>query len=122
MAQYEVLRKSRDLDRVFQHGRWRRAGAVSVGVLRGEEDRAARVAFVAGRGIGNAVKRNRARRRLREALRTVSLELAAGADIVLLARGDTGEVAFAQLQAEIRDALLRLHGAIEGAPARDGAP
>lgn len=108
MVRYGRLRKRRDLDRVFQHGRWLRTGPVSIGLAPRDDTDEARVAFAAGRNLGTAVRRNRSRRRLREALRTSSLALAPGYDIVLLARESTAEVRFARLQSAVCDALVRL--------------
>lgn len=45
-----------------------------------------RVGVAAGRSIGNAVERNRAKRRLREAIRPLLAGIANGQDILLLAR------------------------------------
>ena len=45
------------------------------------------VAFVAGRKVGGAVARNRARRILRAAWRELASEVAEGHDIALVARG-----------------------------------
>ncbi len=61
--------------------------------------------MVAGRRIGTAVRRNRARRRMREALRGILPEIREGADIVLAARNETAEIDFSALQGAIRNAL-----------------
>ena len=69
-----------------------------------------RVGYTASRKVGNAVIRNRARRRLREAIR---LSLAGrtpdcaepGTDIVVIARHDTAEIAFARLRDGLAQAL-----------------
>jgi ribonuclease P protein component len=45
-----------------------------------------RYAFTAGRRIGGAVQRNRAKRLLREAIRQLDPELRPGHDIILIAR------------------------------------
>jgi ribonuclease P protein component len=61
--------------------------------------------MVAGRRIGTAVRRNRARRRMREALRGILPEIGNGADVVLAARNETAEIDFSTLQSAIRGAL-----------------
>lgn len=119
MADYESLRSTRDLDRVFQSGRWSRSGPVSVGTSPRGDERAARVCFVAGRAIGKSVRRNRARRRMREALRIMPVKLRPGADIVLLARPATAEAPFADLSSAIRRCLQALDLVEEASGARD---
>ncbi len=105
MAGMETLRRQRDIDRVFHDGRWRRMPAVAVGVhMRGDAE-ATRVAFVAGRRVGSAVRRNRARRRLREAWRLMADRVRPGADVVLVARDRTADEDFRRLQAQIHEAL-----------------
>ncbi len=54
-----------------------------------------RVGFVVGRKVGGAVRRNRARRRLREALREVPLEQ--GSDYVIVASASVADAPFASL-------------------------
>lgn len=67
-----------------------------------------RVGFTASKKIGNAVARNRAKRRLR-ALARLSLgeAPAPGWDLVLIARAETGRCAFATLRAEFEQALTK---------------
>ncbi len=64
------------------------------------------VGFTATKKIGNAVARNRARRRLKEAAR---LELAAinltGVELVLICRQDTASLPFTQLRDGLRSAV-----------------
>ena len=100
-----TIRRARDLDRVFSEGHWRRLRPVAVGILHRGDAEQTRYAFVAGRRVGTAVRRNRARRRMREVIRTMMPEIAPGADIVLAARQETGEVDFRLLQSAIRQAL-----------------
>jgi len=100
-----TLRRQSDLDRVFQSGAWQRRPEVAVGcVLRDDTDEP-RVAFVAGRRVGKAVRRNRARRRLREAYRLMAGRVRAGADIVLVAREATCDADFRRLQLSLESAL-----------------
>jgi ribonuclease P protein component len=63
-------------------------------------------AFVAGRRVGGAVDRNRARRVLRAAWRELASGVRDGYDIVLVARQSIGGARSTDLVAEV-DALLR---------------
>lgn len=68
-----------------------------------------RVGFTATRKLGNAVVRNRTRRRLKEAARLVLAERPlAGFDLVLIGRPETRRLPFARLRAELAQALDRL--------------
>ncbi len=60
-----------------------------------------RVGVTAGRRIGGAVRRNRAKRRLREALRQLEGRLCAPGDLVLVARPPAGTAPFGALVAEM---------------------
>lgn len=102
-----TLRRQSDLDRVFRAGAWQRRPEVAVGSFRRDDDDPARVAFVAGRRIGRAVRRNRARRRLRAAYRLLADRVSPGVDLVLVARDRTCEVDFRRLQTSLESALGR---------------
>ncbi|MGF1609963.1 MAG: ribonuclease P protein component [Kiloniellales bacterium] len=70
---------------------------------------AIRVGFTASRKVGNAVARNRARRRLRAACSEVMPEMGqAGYDYVLIARNETLRRPYPQLLDDLRTALARL--------------
>jgi ribonuclease P protein component len=68
----------------------------------------ARLGFTVTKKIGNAVVRNRTRRRLKEAARLVLAEGGlAGVDLVLVGREATRKRSFAVLQEDLRRALAR---------------
>lgn len=71
-----------------------------------------RVGFTCSRKVGNAVARNRAKRRLREAARAVLPHHGRpGWDYVLIGRRDaTASRPFELLKADLEKALARLHG------------
>ena len=69
-----------------------------------------RLGFTCSKKIGNAVIRNRAKRRLRETARLVLPETAQnGFDYVLIGRMATATRKFADLQKDLASALKRLH-------------
>jgi len=64
--------------------------------------RGTRCGFVVGKRVGNAVERNRARRRVREAVRIVYDHLALGWDLVFIVRSNAAAtVEFSQIQSEV---------------------
>ncbi|WP_335645180.1 ribonuclease P protein component [Azospirillum humicireducens] len=68
-----------------------------------------RLGLTASRKVGNAVVRNRARRRLREAARQIlPIHAAPGHDFVLVARGDTAERPWTDLLGDLKAGLKRL--------------
>jgi ribonuclease P protein component len=80
-----------------------------------------RLGLTASRKVGNAVARNRARRRLREVARRLLPEGARpGYDLVLIARGETLLRPFAELVDDLAKALKRLGIAADEKPAAGG--
>ncbi len=98
--------------------KWAAPGLVLQARVRGERDRPApgraappdiRVGFTASRKVGGAVIRNRARRRLRQAVRQVMPDHAApGQDYVVIARATTVRRRFSDLVNDLEMALKRL--------------
>jgi ribonuclease P protein component len=80
-----------------------------------------RVGFTVTKKVGNAVVRNRAKRRLREAARALLGEAAPpGWDLVLIGRDATGSRPFAELLGDLRSALRQ--AGVSLPPRREGAP
>jgi ribonuclease P protein component len=77
--------------------------------LAGAHAEGRRVGFTASKKVGNAVARNRAKRRLRAAVSQVMAEHAASAhDYVVIARQETVDRAYRSLVQELETALKRL--------------
>ena len=81
-----------------------------------EDAEIARFGFTATKGLGGAVVRNRARRRLKEAVRVAGPSRAmAGYDYVLIAREGTVQRRFTELIKDLERALAKVH---EPSPAK----
>ena len=77
---------------------------------------AIRVGFTVSRQVGNAVERNRVRRRLREIIRLGgNAKLRAGHDYVLIGRRAALQLPFADMMRDLDAALRRVHATIRAA-------
>ena len=81
-----------------------------------------RIGYTASKKIGNAVCRNRAKRRLR-ALAALALVPASrpNTDYVLIARQKILRAGFSQLEAELRSAMLSVHKKLDNPPQKKPA-
>jgi ribonuclease P protein component len=104
----EGLTRRADFLRAAQARRQGTPGFLLQARRRGDDSPAARVGFTCSKKIGNAVARNRARRRLREAARRVLPPALAGWDIVLIGRPATVDRAFPALVEDLSAAIRRL--------------
>lgn len=91
------LSKATDFERVRREGKSYAHPLIVLIVKRNELDHT-RLAVAAGRSLGNAVLRNRAKRRLREAIRPLLPRLEPGWDAVVLARRPLSQASFQDLQ------------------------
>ena len=106
------LKRRPDFLRAGRGPRAATPGFVLQGADRDDGDPRIRVGVTASRKVGNAVARNRAKRRLREIARLDLGRLGrAGWDYVLVARRETtAALPFARLRADLARALGALHG------------
>lgn len=91
---FRSLRHRSEFSRIYQEGKRRRKGDVTVVVAPGAPG-SATIGFVAGKRVGNAVRRNRAKRRLRAAMEQLSPT--AGNVYIVIAGPGVVEVDFLRL-------------------------
>lgn len=106
------LRRRADFLRVAGKGRKAAMPGLVLQAMRRGDEAPARLGFTVTKKVGNAVVRNRTRRRLREAARLLLRDPAlaselAGLDLVLIGRDGTRGRAFAALSEDLRRALSK---------------
>ncbi|HVU25683.1 MAG TPA: ribonuclease P protein component [Opitutus sp.] len=105
------LRRQGDFRAVREHGRRLHCGAFTLTWLRRDPPAGtdARVGVVASTAaVGNAIQRNRAKRRLRELFRRHQQLVPAGCDLVLTARSSLNRTAFPELERKFADACRQI--------------
>jgi len=100
------LTGSDQFQRVRQSGRAIRLPLLIMVYLRSSSS-APRIGVIAGRAVGKAVQRNRAKRLLRHAIKPFISEIQTGWDILLIARKPLLEATFEQIREAIGLALSR---------------
>lgn len=81
----------------------------------GDDDRQARIGLTVSRKVGNAVQRNRARRRLRALARDLLPEMGRpGTDYVFIGRRATPTRPAADLRSDVATALRRVNAQVDG--------
>ncbi len=102
----ERLKRRAEFLRVAGKGRRASVHALGLQALSRGDDGPARIGFTVTKKVGNAVVRNRTRRRLREAARLFVRENpVCGVDLVLVGRDATRSRPFALLLDDLRRAL-----------------
>ncbi|HIU23588.1 ribonuclease P protein component [Olsenella sp. Marseille-QA0557] len=105
----ETIKSKVEFERVFSCGKRAAHPLVRITILRRDKGDPGKVAFVAAKRLGNAVFRNRCKRVLREAARSIDLPLE-GFSIILFATRST----YTAHPADVAQALTKLLRRFEG--------
>jgi ribonuclease P protein component len=100
----ETIKSRADFEKVFSQGARFGDAFLRIRVLRTNEDRPGRAAFVAPKRLGNAVYRNRCKRVLREAARACELPKD-GFDVILLSTDRTHDSSSVRVAQSLRRLL-----------------
>lgn len=114
VVKLSVLKQRADFLRAARARRQPMPGFLLQARMRGDDEPAAspiRIGYTCSKKVGNAVARNRAKRRLREIARAIlPVDGRAGWDYVLVGRAEaTADLPFDQLKADLAKALRILH-------------
>jgi ribonuclease P protein component len=107
----ERIRTAREFARVKRNGRSFNSRGIILTIMRDNACNAAnrppRLGLVVGRKFGNAVRRNRMKRLIREAFRLTKHRLMPGSDIVAYPAPAAGLLTFHEIQALLLDITAR---------------
>jgi ribonuclease P protein component len=100
------LTRSEDFKRVRRSGK-SYAHPLVVLIVQGSDQPHVRVGIAAGRTVGTAVIRNRAKRLLREVMRTLIPNISSGLDLILIARSGLASATLEDTRQAVQNLLQR---------------
>ena len=95
------LKRNKEFRRVYKKGR-SVGSRILVLIWTPGEPSEKRIGFAVGKKIGSAVTRNKAKRRLREAVTPLLPEIAPGCRLIFIARAPIAEVKFTEIESTVR--------------------
>jgi len=106
MKRFYRLRRNSDFQRVRQSGKFKASPLLVLAFLRNELDHS-RFGFAVSKRIGNAVQRNKIKRRMREAIRLRLSHIKPGFDCVFIARQPIREATYQDIEQTLEYLLNR---------------
>lgn len=107
MKKENRLKLNKDFKRLYARGKSTVYGCVVVYAMKNKHGDI-RIGLTVGKGVGNAVKRNRAKRLLRVAADEVMPQLISGYDLILVARNRIDGKKSGQVSYDLKKALKNL--------------
>ncbi|MYC33424.1 MAG: ribonuclease P protein component [Chloroflexi bacterium] len=104
MQRHHRLTASARITDIHRHGRSVANGFLVLRISPNDLGRS-RFCFVAGKRVGNAVVRNRVKRRLREVVRNSNLQ--PGWDAIIMARRGAGDATYGELERAVHNLMRR---------------
>jgi ribonuclease P protein component len=101
-----TLRNQKDFVKVYNKGK-SRGSRYTVILYRKNNLGFSRTAFVSSKKVGNSVKRNRARRLMKESFRLKKMEIPTGYDLIFIARNTITNRKCAEVKRSLESALKR---------------
>lgn len=111
-SRQQHLRKAEEFQAIRASGSRRECGFfyLNLLLLPDREPPLRRAGFIASRRVGNAVRRNRAKRLLREAFRLNQERLPPSCDLVFVARPSINDAGLAEIERRLRGAIQTFSG------------
>ena len=106
MLKKNVLRRKSDFSSIYNRGQSVGSKYVVLFYKKNGLDYG-RTAFLASKKVGNSVKRNRARRLMKESVRLLSWQVPKGYDVIFIARSTINDVKNADVKKSIFTAVKR---------------
>jgi len=107
----ERLKKRKEFLRAARGVKWVTPGLILQCWQRGDDD-CSRIGFTVTKRVGNAVVRNRVKRRLREIARHDKTHARIGFDYVVIGRKSTIPRTFSKLERDLSGAFRGVHGKV----------
>jgi len=105
-GKHERVRKRKEYSRIYQNGA-RLYSENFLVLLHPNDKEIRRLGITAGKKIGNAVKRNRAKRLLREFFRLNKDMVPPGRDVVITVRRDVSRLSLQEITRELEELLVK---------------
>jgi ribonuclease P protein component len=105
----EILRLKNDFQRIREFGKYRGGRLMTIGVYQ-DEHIGFKVGFITSKRVHkSAVKRNRARRQLKESLRLIKANLDSNLWIVIIAKSSILQASTVEVQKELLYLTKKIH-------------